>query len=147
VRFHRPRRSARVAAIDLTPMVDVVFQLIIFFMLTARSAQEARPPLDLPPERGREEESAESAGLVLSIEADGDLLIGRTPIDLDDLSGIIRDEADRRHGGDRTAVRVTVRADRRALTDRLNEVVRALRQQGIGGAGLATEAPTGGRGP
>ena len=47
------REQSRTAAFDLTPMIDVVLQLIIiFFMYTTQFAQVMRSELDLPQETG-----------------------------------------------------------------------------------------------
>ncbi|RUL85256.1 ExbD/TolR family protein [Tautonia sociabilis] len=45
--LQRQVRSPLDAAIDLTPMVDVVFQLLIFLMLTYRASAQAE--VELPP--------------------------------------------------------------------------------------------------
>ena len=40
MRFGKRAQSERVRSIEITPMIDVVFLLIIFFMTTARFALE-----------------------------------------------------------------------------------------------------------
>ena len=41
-------------AVEITPMIDVVFLLIIFFMVTARFARDTRAELNLPQEKGEQ---------------------------------------------------------------------------------------------
>lgn len=55
IRFPRPHHESG-ADIDLTPMIDVVFQLLIFFMVTA--AFGLQKSLDLPPNKTSEESQA-----------------------------------------------------------------------------------------
>lgn len=51
MRLNRPRELAE-APFDLTPMVDVVLLLIIFFMLSAQFAETFGSPMNLPGEKG-----------------------------------------------------------------------------------------------
>lgn len=44
--FATPPRTTDDADIDITPMIDCVFQLLIFFMVT--STMQSRPDLDVP---------------------------------------------------------------------------------------------------
>ena len=43
-----PQRRPLTAQINMTPMIDVTFQLIIFFLLSSRLAQQEALELDLP---------------------------------------------------------------------------------------------------
>lgn len=60
--------------IDLTPLIDCLFMLIIFFVLTMSFS---RPVLEIIlPEAKNAEEHAERNELVLSVKADGSLWLG-----------------------------------------------------------------------
>jgi len=48
VRNERHRRNAEQAAIDLTPMIDVTFQLIIFFLVVSQITSQETVDLRLP---------------------------------------------------------------------------------------------------
>ncbi len=48
MRFGAARHTERGVAVDLTPMIDVVFLLIIFFMTTAQFARLTRADVELP---------------------------------------------------------------------------------------------------
>jgi biopolymer transport protein ExbD len=121
-------------------MIDVVFLLIIFFMVTAQFAQLTRAELDLPRERGEQAEVAEEAGLVINIDRDGRLIVSEREIGLRDLERLVREEMTRR-ADDARLVRLLIRADRRGRTERLNEVVGLLQDLGVGSARFATEVP------
>ncbi len=41
------KRQAEEAALDMTPMIDVVFQLIIFFVVTLKTADQVNPEITL----------------------------------------------------------------------------------------------------
>ena len=47
--YVRRKRSLPDTEIDITPMIDVTFQLLIFFMVT--STMQGNPPADLPPSK------------------------------------------------------------------------------------------------
>ena len=65
------RRQYGIAILDMTPMIDVVFLLLIFFLTTAQMAQMASSPVTLPEEAGNADESAGSAGMVVNVDAMG----------------------------------------------------------------------------
>ncbi len=72
-----PRRAiATDAGINMTPMIDVVFQLIIFFLVTSHFAkQEAHLPLPLPAaDSSQAAASDDQPRLVINVTADGTLL-------------------------------------------------------------------------
>jgi biopolymer transport protein ExbD len=73
---------------DLTPLIDVVFQLLVFFLLTTTFTLPA-VPLDLPPARDTLAKREESM-LVLSITADGGLFIDQTPLPEAQLEVVVR---------------------------------------------------------
>lgn len=62
-----PRRSA---AIGLTPLIDVVFILLLFFMLTTRFGQQQAIELRMPGEGGGASATASDA-VTLRLGADG----------------------------------------------------------------------------
>ncbi len=66
-------------SIQLTPLIDVIFQLLVFFML---SSTFLYPSLELQLPRAEFSKSSdESPSLVVSIEAEGNLLINREEVD------------------------------------------------------------------
>jgi biopolymer transport protein ExbD len=114
---------------NMTPMIDVVFQLIIFFLLSSHLArQETQFPLPLPmAESGVPLPAVERPSVVVNVLADGSLLaVGRrvTPEELGAL--LARRQAD--HGGD---LAVRIRGDRSVPYTRIEPVMRACTQAGI----------------
>lgn len=73
--------------IDLTPLIDCLFMLIIFFVLTMSFS---RPVLEIIlPEAKNTEEHAERRELVLSVKADGSLWLGDEKTDLKGLAAAL----------------------------------------------------------
>lgn len=132
------RRMAADGGVDMTPMIDIVFQLLIFFLTTAAISQANRVQLDLPREAGAPDPSPTGPGLVVSIRADGSCELSGRTVSMDELALAARASLAER--GRHVPV---VRADRAAPGARLNDVIDACRQAGFDGIRLAT-TPGGG---
>jgi len=69
---HKKKKSKRVGIrIDMTPLVDVAFLLLTFFMLTTVFSKPQTMELNLPPDDETQVEVAESNLMTLRILADG----------------------------------------------------------------------------
>lgn len=78
---HAKRRGKRGdVQIDLTPLIDVVFQLLIFFVLTATFQQNPSFRVKLPKAKNREVTS-EPKAVVVEISPDGIIEIDKKRID------------------------------------------------------------------
>ncbi len=121
----------------MTPMIDIVFQLLIFFLVTAQMAEQSRANLNLPKEKGEETTEREQAGLTINVLPDGSVVVNDQTVSLEALDRMV-DEAVRIAGGpDR--LKPLIRADRSADSARLNEVFNRLSGRGLSAIRLATE--------
>lgn len=79
--------------IDLTPLIDVVFMLLIFFIMTTTFS---RPALDivLPKSETAEQRADRNRALVISIKADGSLYHNDRSIGLSELAAILETESE-----------------------------------------------------
>jgi len=68
------------AAVDLTPLIDVTFQLLIFFLLTATFNTDAAFKVKLP-KASASEPATESKSIVVEISEDGRFEIDRKIVD------------------------------------------------------------------
>ena len=141
MRFGRRDQAERVRAVDITSMIDVVFLLIIFFMVSARYARDTRAELDLPREQGTQEEESAEAGLIVNIMSDGTLIVGTDTLTLAELDERVRAAISRLPGRDARQLKLMIRADRNADTASMNAVIKNLRALGVGGTRLGTEVP------
>lgn len=74
---------------DLTPMIDIVFLLIVFFMTVANIATAKQVEIDVPiADKGAVPDSRENRD-VISVLPDGSLFFGATPTTLDELKAIV----------------------------------------------------------
>jgi biopolymer transport protein ExbD len=133
MRFGRSRVPQE-ATFDLTPLIDVVLLLIIFFMLTAQFARMQLSTMDLPRERGLAAGKPGEAAVVIDLRADGSLAMMSHPVDL---SGLVKEVqlAVARSG---QALDLTVRAERTCPAAHLNRLADALAGAGVRNWKLAT---------
>lgn len=134
--FRSSTSRSRRAGFDMTPMIDVVFQLIIFFMFTSQFTQMSRTRMDLPRHKGEVEE-ASPASLVIDVTKSGGMFIdaeAATPERV--LSAVKSVSADVAREG--RALQVLVRADRECPAQHINSLAATLRAAGVDRWKLAT---------
>lgn len=64
--------------VNLTPMIDVVFLLLLFFMITTSFVRESALQIDLPQATGEQSERQQPINIVIS--ADGEVLVNEAPV-------------------------------------------------------------------
>ncbi|MBX3377481.1 MAG: biopolymer transporter ExbD [Phycisphaeraceae bacterium] len=133
MKFGRPRLPTE-ASFDLTPMIDVVLLLIIFFTLTSHFAKTQLLPLDLPKEKGAKVEAAQPTAIYIDLRADGRLAVLGVESDGPTIARMVQSEVLR--GGD--AVEVVIRAERLCPTQHLNRLAELLATAGVRSWKLAT---------
>ncbi len=103
---HRPAS----VQINMTPMIDVTFLLIIFFLLSSHLAQqETQLELDLPAAAsGRQAVDDERPRLSVNVRTDGSVMFGSTETPPQEMSRRLRIERERL-GSD---LEVRIRSDR-----------------------------------
>lgn len=85
-----PPKRPRSAEENILPLINIVFLLLIFFMLAGVLAQ--KPPFELsPPNTAQTEDSTRLERQVLSIGADGQLAFAGETIDRDALNQALAD--------------------------------------------------------
>lgn len=62
-------------SMDITPLIDIVFLLVAFFMLTSSLGQEQSIRVDLP--KAEKSKDTKSSRLTLSIKSDGSVYINK----------------------------------------------------------------------
>jgi biopolymer transport protein ExbD len=123
------RRRSTSTQINMTPMIDVTFLLIIFFLLSSHLAQqETQTELDLPTAAsGRQAVDDERPRLSVNVEADGGVMLGSTETTTREMGGRLRIERERL-GAD---MEVRIRADRSVPYNRIEPILLACADAGI----------------
>lgn len=77
-------------AMDITPMIDVVFQLIIFFMLIIDLTQKELEDIKLPSaSECSSDEDPDKGRMIINISKDGKYIHKRNYLDLDQMRGAL----------------------------------------------------------
>jgi biopolymer transport protein ExbD len=123
--------------INMTPMIDVTFLLLIFFMTVNQVSKTQREQLDLPQLSGTQDQSQEA--LVVNVDRDGQIIVSASPLTLPQLIGIMSAELSKVNN-DPNQITVLLRADRRGNCRTVNEIVTALVRLNIHRVRLAVES-------
>ena len=123
----RRRKSRRFADIDVTPLIDVLFMLIIFFVLTATFIQGK---LDIGLPSGEGKTSDMKSALTLTVEKDGTIFWDGIKASKEELHELAKAAGERE---------ILIAGDKNAPYGRVAEVLSILRKSGITSAGLLME--------
>lgn len=83
------RRLQAVTTINMTPLIDLAFALLIIFII-ATPLLEQTIPLNLPVESSSPAENPDTKFQTISINRDGQIYWGKTPIDRETLEIYLR---------------------------------------------------------
>jgi biopolymer transport protein ExbD len=118
----------------MTPMIDVVFLLIIFFLVSSHLArQESRIPLDLPTAVSHLPTDFETASLTINVMDDGSWQVAGRTLDLTSLVGALVDH----HNASGSGSVVRIRTDRTVPYDRIEPVLREAAKAGLANVSIA----------
>ncbi len=134
--FERTRH--RQIELSITPLIDIVFLLLIFFMLTSHFLLDEGIKIDLPPARTSEVESTRD--LVIFLESDGRILFQDQVTRLEDIESLLSAELQEDPGQT-----VMIRADRAVILEKAVGIMDAVKASGASRMMLATELDVDGR--
>ncbi|NBW86047.1 MAG: biopolymer transporter ExbD [Planctomycetia bacterium] len=121
--------------IDMTPMIDMTFQLITFFVFTlnfSQAVQDDRVQLPLS-QLAKPAEGAAEDPITLQLMNDGKVIYTGEPIALDDVGGYLENEKRVMisAGKEPSAATVIVRADGRSRTGDVQQMIRICQEKGF----------------
>jgi biopolymer transport protein ExbD len=123
----------RVDEINMTPMIDVVFLLIIFFLVSSHLArQENRHAVDLPSASSSVDSDPDAAPINLTMDASRQLWLGATPVGLDDMIAGLKQTKSI------TETPVRLRVDQSVAYQFVEPVLHRINQIGIRDLSIAT---------
>jgi len=118
--------------IDMTPMLDVVFILLIFFIVTASFVKEAGIDVNRP--EAATAVKKERANILVAISDKGDIWINKRKVDIRSVqANIERLKAENPQGT------VVIQADKKATTDTLIKVMDSARAAGVFDVSIAAQ--------
>ena len=113
-------RQPEEAEINITPMLDVVFIMLIFFIVSTSFVRESGIEVNRPDAESSETQS-ETAVLV-AISSDDEIWLDRKPLDLRMVRPVIE-----RLRSEQSEINVVVQADEKSSTGQLVRVIDQLR--------------------
>ncbi len=127
--------------VNLTPLIDVVFILLIFFMVSTTFQKESQIKIELPQASGEPVEEHKEL-LEIVIDAEGHYFIDQRQVVNTDLDTLKR--AIRKYLGKQTDLPVVIRADRVTPYESVVRAMDATAQLGLVKMSLATSQPESG---
>lgn len=118
-------RSRAPAEINLMPLIDILFLVLVFLVLTATFTERSVLQISLPPAATAETTASEEAGIIVAIDASGTMYIDGQVQDLDAVARRIRAVS---RPADTT---VTIAADSQVAHGRVIQIVDLIRESGI----------------
>jgi len=120
------------AAIDMTPMLDIVFIMLIFFIVTASFLKEAGIEVNRP--EGSNAESQDKANIMIAVTADDEIWMEKRRIDARAVrANVERLKAENPEGT------IVIQADEDSSTGAVAEIIDALNGAGYTDHVLATD--------
>ena len=116
--------------INLTPMLDVVFIMLIFFIVTASFIKEAGIDVNRPDAPSAD--SQDDAAILIAISANDEIWIDRRPTEPNAVRGMI----ERLHAENPTGS-IVIQADEESTNEMLVVVMEAAKQAGVTNVAIA----------
>lgn len=136
MRFEHRDGRERDAGIDMTPMMDIVFIMLIFFVLTASFTQTQTLDVERPSTASHDRSAPEALveALVVSVDRSNIIWFDGRQVGKEEVTGLVRGAAAGR------PVSVVVNADRLVPSGLLIEVIDQIRLGGVANVAVATNA-------
>ena len=120
---------------DMTPMIDVVMLLIIFFLVTSQFSQSIRTPLELPQQDGQQAEGKDNPGdIIVDLLANGTIALEGETISMDVFIAMVASEL--LHSNPNTEI--LIRPERFGPAIHLNRLCSGLSKAGVRAYRIAT---------
>ena len=130
----RRMRKVEQSEVNMTPMLDVVFIMLIFFIVTASYVKESGVSINRP--TAQTAISKGGGNILIAITENGQIWIDRRQVDPRSL----RAHVERLHGENPQGA-VVIQADRRSQNHLLVTVMEAVQAAGVKQVAIAAEGP------
>ena len=129
---HSRRQSGGIAEINMTPLIDMVFILLIFFIVTTSFVKETGVDVNRP--TAKTAVKKERANILISIKSNGEIWMDKRQID----RRAVRANVERMYA-ENPEGSVIILADEEAKTGLLIEVMDQARLAGVANVSIAAE--------
>jgi len=129
---HSRRQSGAIAEVNMTPLIDMVFILLIFFIVTTSFVKETGVDVSRP--SAKTAVKKEHANILISITPNGEVWMDKRQVD----RRAVRANVERMHA-ENPEGSVIILADKEAKTGLLIEVMDQARLAGVANVSIAAE--------
>ncbi len=134
--MRRRRKTEEIGSIDISPLIDMVFILLIFFMVSTTFVKDMKVDIERPGAASAERASGKA--LRVNIDSSSNIYVDGTPVRPWMVQSRVREFLE-----SGASSQVLVITDRRVTAERLVEVVDQCRLAGAMEVGVATEKEAG----
>jgi biopolymer transport protein ExbD len=132
-----PRRQIKKARIEIIPMIDTIFFLLVFFMISTLSmARYSGLPVNLPKAATGQQPPSESAAVTIS--SDGNITIDKQAITRDQIRAALQQRLEKN-----PELLVLINADERVEHGIVVDIMDAARQAGVTKMAIAVKPKEG----
>lgn len=128
------RHGIKSSQVDLVPMIDIVFQLILFFLVSTTFAMLPAINVNLP--QSQTAQGEKTTGLVITVSEDGRLWLNETEVSFEALDIALADYDT--NGVERINFPVQLEADDLVTNGTIVRIFDVLRQNGFSAVNLRT---------
>lgn len=123
---------------NMTPMIDVVFLLIIFFMTISQASKTNKEHIDLPELKAAEDQRPSM--ITVNVGGDGRVLVSSREVSVAELVSLVAAELGRLDN-DPYRLTMVIRADRQGPSRAVNQIVRAMAGLDVKQVRIAVRVP------
>ncbi len=133
MRFRHNDESGEQPNVDMTPLIDVVFILLIFFILSASFQQQSQIKVERP--NSQVTDSISNVSITVSVDEQGQIWFDNQPVEVELLTSHVKQKA-----AQASNVSVVIDVDKSVDSGRLIQVVDKVRIAGVNNVAVATES-------
>lgn len=120
--------------INMTPLVDIMLVLLIIFIITIPVVHHA-VKVELPRASSTKDKTPPE-NLQLSIDSQGQLFLGKQPVEAVELEGVLR-----QHAAKDPQPQLYIRGDNKVIYDHVAQAMTAAQRAGLVKIGFVTQQP------
>jgi biopolymer transport protein ExbD len=113
------------AAVDMAPMIDLVFLLLIFFMVASVVTELEKVEVEIPKSEHAKVPEDTKGRMMLSVDANNQVYVGTVPVTIEELKQLIDEELTLNED-----TRILIRADHRVEYKTCKEIMIACGEVG-----------------
>jgi len=138
MRLTRHRRPS-LARLNMTPMIDIVFLMLVFFLTVSQVSKIQEAPVDLPKQLGSQDQRISK--LTINVTASGEIIVLGERYSTAEVVALVG--AELTEVVDPSRVTVVLRCDQAADSAVASDIMESLQRMGIRRVYTAVETPAG----